>query len=100
MLHSNSHNFLWEFFYIIVLINNPPIIMMKIKQAVAKIVLQDKSHYWLRISRQKIESIIYNFRSIYNFYYAKIFEIIDYKKGTQHLIGGQIGYITLNGYNF
>jgi hypothetical protein len=72
----------------------------RIKQGVAKITLQDKSYYWIRISRAYHGALVTSLRKIPFFYYAKIYEIVDYKKGERHKIGGQLGFITLTGSRF
>lgn len=72
----------------------------RIKQAVAKIVLTTGNYFWVRISRQRIGNLIHYWRNYPNFRYAKFYDIVNYQKGTNHTIGRQLGFITLNGYNF
>ena len=77
----------------------------KIHQAVAKVAFFDGNHKWFRVSRQKHDSLIRNFRNMPNFRYVKFYEIVNYnkhttKRGGTHQIGRQIGFITLNGHRF
>lgn len=53
----------------------------KINQGVAKCVFLDGSYKWFRITRQKYDSLIRNFRKLSNFRYVKFYEIVNYQKG-------------------
>lgn len=72
----------------------------RIKQAVAKVMRLNGTYFWVRISRQSINNLIRYWRNYPNFKYIKFFEIINYTKGGSHKIGSQLGYITINGFNF
>ena len=77
----------------------------RILQAVAKVVFHSGKYCWYRISRQKFDSLINNFRNMPDFRYVKFYEIINYnrldtKNGIKHKIGRQIGFITENGAKF
>jgi len=72
----------------------------RISQAVAKVVLENKKYFWIRVSRQTHGNLIFYWRKYPQFKYIKFYEIINYKKGGKHLIGKQLGYITPNGFNF
>lgn len=67
---------------------------MRIKQAVAKVVLQDKSHFWIRISRAYLRSVANYWQRKPNFYYLKIYE---FNRNTRK-VGRQIAYITTTNY--
>jgi hypothetical protein len=77
--------------------------MPTISQAVVLIKFDSGFKKWIRVSRRKSESLEKYCHSLTGFYYAKIFEIPNYKKhreqktGAKHQIGKQIGYITKNG---
>jgi len=72
----------------------------RIFQAVAKVVLLNGKYFWIRISRQSHNNLIFYWRKYPNFKYIKFYEIINYKKGGSHVIGKQLGYITPKGFNF
>lgn len=79
--------------------------MTRIKQAVAKVVLQSSKYFWIRISRQSQNNLIRYWRAYKDFRYMKIYEIVNYSKNTTklgrtHKIGRQLGFITQNGYRF
>lgn len=77
----------------------------RIKQAVAKIVLNSGRYFWVRISRQSQSNIIYYWRNYPDFRYLKVYEIENYssrttKEGKSHKIGRQLGFVTLHGFRF
>lgn len=77
----------------------------RIKQAVAKIVLDTGSHFWVRISRQSTNNIVHYWQKYPNFRYLKVYEIVAYsskttKSGGTHKIGQQLGFVTKNGFRF
>lgn len=81
------------------------VMQYRVYQAVAKVVFLSGRYKWYRISRQKYDSLVFNFQRMPDFRYAKFYEIENYsrlttKRGYKHKIGRQIGFITLNGWKF
>ena len=68
----------------------------RIKEAVAKVVLQNNHSFWLRISRAKYTSLVHYWQNYPNFKYIKFYE---FDRKTRHT-GLQLGYITLKGFSF
>jgi hypothetical protein len=69
----------------------------RIRQGVIHVTFEDGRKPFLRVSRSYISTLANYWRSQTGFKYLKIYDIIDYKRGKQHKLSKQTGFITLKG---